>query len=927
MDYDRYDAILHHIFKQTQGDAWFRPNEDCLPCGVAIRVGEAGEFRVFPYENIALEPFEMAVAALNPAVAVKVRSAAVHATLAEAASDESSIYVDSNTRIQVVETMMDLPTADREQLAAFIRDERVLVVWAFSIETIIPTCHDFEDRLIKLLWRTRPPVPPTEVLGTPSNSLSGHSAQATNPFQTPTASRYNSVFGFFPATPGPGLTDTVTTPRSGDPEKAFLETETKTKRTWYGKRYTVDVGVDPNAPIPRPTVLYACVYNGLAAGLSLFFVCHGVGSLLKSWLLDGNYLRFALGAAIPALWCISLFFSLQIMQNLTMMIGPIAHYHTNSKYYSAIPPRPNPTVDRALPHVTIQMPVYKESLEAVLAPSIQSIKKAMKTYARQGGTSTIFINDDGLQSLRPHERSARIAYYTNHGIGWVARPPHSGEPDGFKRAGRFKKASNMNYALQLSMMLERHLGTLINQEKSGARLTPTFPSGRSKSHRFSLSTSDGAEHGAESNENDEMTLEDRALLMAIDEVHEAAGKREGFKPWAANGRAMRIGEIVLLVDSDTVVPEDCLRDAAREMAESPQVAIIQHESDVMQIAHHYFENGLAYFTRRVNRSISMACANGEVAPFVGHNAFLRWSAIQDSAFMDPADQKEKVWSEHNVSEDFDMAMRLQEKGYIIRWSTYSKGGFKEGVSLTVDDELNRWQKYSYGCSELLFNPFSKWLTKGPINRAIHRFVWCSAPLHYKLAILAYMFSYYGIAASITIGILNYVLLGLQFPVDNFYMHSFEVWLATTVVFFGSGTIAFTLLEYRLGHKELLWSFLENIKWVPFFFFFFGGLAIPLSIAIFAHMLSLNITWSATVKEVQKSNFFKEVPRILKKFWFSLTVSWIIIAGMVILSTPLVPFGWRVDATAWGVIFPLAIAAGCHILFPIVLNPWLMIFQY
>lgn len=84
MDYDRYDAILHHIYKQTQGDAWFRPNEDQLPCGVAIRVGEAGEFRVFPYENIALEPFEMAVAALNPAVAVKVRSAAVHATLAEA---------------------------------------------------------------------------------------------------------------------------------------------------------------------------------------------------------------------------------------------------------------------------------------------------------------------------------------------------------------------------------------------------------------------------------------------------------------------------------------------------------------------------------------------------------------------------------------------------------------------------------------------------------------------------------------------------------------------------------------------------------------------------------------------------------------------------------------------------------------------------
>ena len=224
------------------------------------------------------------------------------------------------------------------------------------------------------------------------------------------------------------------------------------------------------------------------------------------------------------------------------------------------------------------MPVYKESLEAVLAPSIQSIKKAMKTYARQGGTSTIFINDDGLQLLPPAQRNARITYYTSHGIGWVARPPHSNEPDGFKRAGRFKKASNMNYALQLSLRLEKHLETLINQEKPGVR-HPTYnqPS-TSRSRKFSLGTNDGAEPSSDGTEGDEMALEDRALLMTVEQVLEEAGNREGFKPWAANGRAMRIGEIILLVDSDTVVPEDCLRDAAREMAESPEVAIIQHES-------------------------------------------------------------------------------------------------------------------------------------------------------------------------------------------------------------------------------------------------------------------------------------------------------------------------------------------------------------
>ena len=48
--------------------------------------------------------------------------------------------------------------------------------------------------------------------------------------------------------------------------------------------------------------------------------------------------------------------------------------------------------------------------------------------------------------------------------------------------------------------------------------------------------------------------------------------------WAVNGRVLHIGEIVLIVDSDTVVPEDCLRNAVRELAESPDIAIIQHKS-------------------------------------------------------------------------------------------------------------------------------------------------------------------------------------------------------------------------------------------------------------------------------------------------------------------------------------------------------------
>ncbi len=158
------------------------------------------------------------------------------------------------------------------------------------------------------------------------------------------------------------------------------------------------------------------------------------------------------------------------------------------------------------------------------APSVISLKKAMQTYARQGGTSAIFVHDDGLQLLPEAEREKRINFYADHNLGWVARPPHSNEPDGFKRAGRFKKASNMNYGLALSLRMERILSGLEERERRG-------------------------EGG------DDADLEERALQMACEEVYEENGQK--WRPWAAGGKSIRVGELILIVDSDTVVPEVC----------------------------------------------------------------------------------------------------------------------------------------------------------------------------------------------------------------------------------------------------------------------------------------------------------------------------------------------------------------------------------
>jgi hypothetical protein len=58
-----------------------------------------------------------------------------------------------------------------------------------------------------------------------------------------------------------------------------------------------------------------------------------------------------------------------------------------------------------------------------------------------------------------------------------------------------------------------------------------------------------------------LSLEDKAMDLALEDMFEETGRR--WKPWASNGKSVRVGTIVLLVDSDTIVPEDCFRDAAR----------------------------------------------------------------------------------------------------------------------------------------------------------------------------------------------------------------------------------------------------------------------------------------------------------------------------------------------------------------------------
>lgn len=85
-------------------------------------------------------------------------------------------------------------------------------------------------------------------------------------------------------------------------------------------------------------------------------------------------------------------------------------------------------------------------------PTVESLKKAITTYERQGGSVGILICDDGLQLLDEKEADKRRKYYYDNNIAYVARPGHN--VDGFIRKGRFKKAGNMNFANMISLQVE-----------------------------------------------------------------------------------------------------------------------------------------------------------------------------------------------------------------------------------------------------------------------------------------------------------------------------------------------------------------------------------------------------------------------------------------------------------------------------------------
>src|SRR5437870_1768073 len=217
------------------------------------------------------------------------------------------------------------------------------------------------------------------------------------------------------------------------------------------------------------------------------------------------------------------------------------------------------------PSVTIQIPVFRESFEDVIRPTLDAAREAARRYREEtGARCNVLVSEDGLlyfarndlegalakaRRTGPPDRTpdqaellARMAYYEEFEIGFVARPyPEPGVP-GTERAGRFRKASNLNYALRLADRLEG--GELLSE--AHAHFREMVPE-----HVYEL----GRWHGD-----------------------------------------VQVGDIIVQLDKDSVMPPDVIRATVPEFLDDPTLAYTQHASYPTN-EERYFSVVIGWFTR------------------------------------------------------------------------------------------------------------------------------------------------------------------------------------------------------------------------------------------------------------------------------------------------------------------------------------------
>lgn len=589
-----------------------------------------------------------------------------------------------------------------------------------------------------------------------------------------------------------------------------------------------------------------------------------------------------------------------VLWNVYFAVGTLIRAFTPIKYLkensACLSVKPEECPIGSYPDVTVQVPVYKEAFE-VLRPTLDSCLESCNYYRNNArAEARILVSDDGILPLLDdsHEEAERIwrdgettsddarvqevvhrmQYYREHGIGVVCRPSSN-------RAGKFKKASNLNFTINVSNEIEY----------------------LQKTAKCSY---------------------DEALRSST----QAATRGRFF---AANG--VEISPIIVLNDSDSRMAPDVIFRTAPIFINNPEVAFTQHATKTLDEHRGIssFTRILSYYTDALYQIFFLiSSANGVLPPLVGHSTFLRKSALHRAGHRGPAGTVE-YWSESHISEDFELMIRLYIMGYTGKYVAFPDSEFQEGITFNYDEEARKLRKFSSGAHELIFNPMSCWLSSSVLSKKYHNFILSPLPRFYKIHLISYLGSYFSSGFFVIFVSIAFVARLAGSDAGYFNVNPVAVIALNAALFVGVGVVAFAITNFRIRNKapELLFREYREMcvlgqmwasTWRQALYqtLFFGAGAAHVILGGLDHIFNLNTSFNVT----NKTNFVcgSRMKRVISIFRNN-AIAWLIQLTTMCLSIAAFLVGRLSLIFA---VVPLAIMLTVSITVPFIFHPGLIV---
>ena len=166
--------MIKHIHERCGKNHWLPTDGTYSESVVALRATEGTNtikgYKSFPSAGQD-DIFLTASAALNVEVSICIFSHVVEVIIGSLPANAWDFPLRDDTRVQIIQRIQDLPRARKHQYAAFVREQKCLVVWSDSASKVVDQGEDLEKKIFDFIWNDGDGVGRYELKKTKADAL------------------------------------------------------------------------------------------------------------------------------------------------------------------------------------------------------------------------------------------------------------------------------------------------------------------------------------------------------------------------------------------------------------------------------------------------------------------------------------------------------------------------------------------------------------------------------------------------------------------------------------------------------------------------------------------------------------------------------------------------------------------------------------